>query len=188
MEKKPSHFYLTAFLPLITMALLPLLFHGCWLLLRSDTALAPREAVLVTLFTILGFSCLGHKEARFISPCLPLFHCVAAYSLVALSSVSSRCTGYTWMPNVRREFAKLILAVNVPVALIFLLVHRRGGVKLSNYIRSLPVGEIHSLGVLMPCHEIPWQSNMHRGDLEVDAISGDKGERLWGLICTPSLK
>ena len=170
------------------MALLPLIFHGCWLLLRSDGAPAPREAVLVTLFTISAFSCLTHKEARFISPLLPLFHCIAAYSLASLSSAFPRCTGYAWMPNVRKEFVKLIVAVNIPVALFFLMVHRRGAVKLSNYVRRLPVGEIHSLGVLMPCHDVPWQSNMHRGDLVTDVISGEQGERLWGFACTPTFK
>lgn len=170
------------------MALLPFVILGTWLILRPASATPATEAVLMALATMLAFSGLSHKEPRFISPLLPIFHCVTAYGLTTASAASPNFVAYKCLPNVRKLFVQLILAVNLPVVLFCVLIHQRGTINLSHYVRNVAKGEIKSLGVAMPCHASPWQSYMHRAELELEDYASGYGGRIWGLTCEPPLK
>lgn len=173
----------------MTIALLPLVLLGSWLVFRTGQAVAAREACIVTLGTMLALSLLGHKEPRFISPSLPVMHCMAAHFLISLFNLPLfKSAGYGWLPSVRRYFVQLILIINIPVALCFILVIQRGPITVTHYVRGIPAAEIRSLGFLLPCHTTPWQSFMHRPELEVTDTPSGYGGRMWALTCEPPLQ
>lgn len=184
----PFYAYFLAFVPFLMVALLPFLLYGVWLILRPAHATPAAEATLVTLATMVAFSCLGHKEYRFLGPLLPIFHCVTAYGLVTVSAASSQTSAYSWLPSVRKHYVQLILMGNVPVTLFCILIHQRGTIPLAHFVRNLPKGEVQSLGMAMPCYASPWQSYIHRPEFELEGVPSGYGGRLWSTTCNPPLK
>lgn len=183
----PWHFYVTQALPFDTLALLPFVVHGSWLLLRHSAIQPARTLVYVALATMTALSLLSHKEFRFVQPLLPILHCASAQSLLSLSASRRSEDRYTWMPLMKKPYIKLILGLDIPAACLFIMVHMKGQVTVTNYIRHLPAAEVKSLGFLMPCHSTPWQSHMHRHDLEVRDSRSGYGGYLWALTCEPPL-
>lgn len=187
----PWHFYFTQALPFNMLAMLPFTINGCWLLVRSrSTSLAARTAVWAAFCTTVMLSLLSHKEFRFIQPLLPVLHCATAYSLVNRSKGQRITTSnsYSCLPNVKKIYVKLILYINVPAALFFICIHQKGQVTVTDYIRHSSSGAIRSFGFLMPCHSTPWQSHIHRPDLELPNIESGYGGKLWALTCEPPLE
>lgn len=173
---------------MLTLALLPFTLHGFYITLSQPGNNSAREATWTAIGTIGIFSLIGHKEWRFIQLLLPIYHCSAAHSLITLSTPLSKEEAYAFLPRVKRSLVKLIIAINVPAALYFLLLHQKSQISISNYIRSLPVGEIRSLGFLMGCHSTPWQSHLHRPELERRNLTSGYGGMLWGITCDPPTK
>lgn len=184
---EPWHFYFLQALPMLTLALLPFTIRGCYIILSqpANTRGEAREAIWVAIGTMGIFSFIGHKEWRFVQLLLPIFHCVAAHSLITISRPSPKNEGYPWLPKVKRSVIKMILAVNGPAALYFLLWHQKSQVSIADYVRQLPIGEVRSLGFLMGCHSTPWQSHMHRPELERSNSPSGYGGMLWGITCDP---
>lgn len=150
----PWHFYLFQGLPLMLMGFLPLLLWSLWKFRR--TAL-----VRMCLFVVVGFSCLSHKEFRFIYPLYPVFMVVAALG------------GRNIM-----QHKKLLVAVVVfhaSVAFFFTQINEAGEIRVIEYLRDTP--QVTQVGFLTPCHSTPWHSMLHRRDLESS----------WFLTCEPPL-
>jgi phosphatidylinositol glycan class B len=181
----PFHFYLTQALPFTTMTLLPFVLHGLY---TGSKDAKPRLAATVALATIATYSLLGHKEFRFIYPIIPILHCFAASSLVSLSDPSpatapARPSSFSAF-SIRPSHAALVLASLGP-ALYLTAFHSLAQVKVMDTLRSIPITELRSVGFLVPCHSTPWQSHLHRRDLELDAGGSGDGGRAWFLSCEP---
>ena len=178
------HYYITQALPFDTMAMLPFILHGFYLTYSSEVPVCLRTARNVCLWAMATLSLISHKEFRFIQPLLPILHVLAAHSLVQLNS-QNKANRLTFLPSIRASHARWLVLFNVPAILLFNLVHMRGQVSVSRYLSQLPDTEIKSVGFLMPCHSTPWQSHIHREELEVAGVPSGYGGRLWALTCEP---
>ncbi|KAI8451337.1 hypothetical protein BY996DRAFT_8395861 [Phakopsora pachyrhizi] len=86
--------------------------------------------------------------------------------------------------------------ISIGVGIYFLSFHYLGQVSVMDYLRHRPDQELKSVGFLMPCHSIPWQSHLHKprldpivkrkidGNVEVEEVE----ERMWMLSCEPRIK
>lgn len=187
----PWHFYFTQALPFDTIALLPFVLHGFYLSwTRTDWPKVVVTARNVCLWTVAILSLISHKEFRFIQPLLPIFHILAAASLLQSSKKAkseSEAEPAATGKSIRPRYFWLICLVNIPAILIFNVVHMRGQVDITRYLHNLPSGSIRSLGFLMPCHSTPWQSHLHLPKLEEQGTESGYGGRLWALSCEPPL-
>jgi phosphatidylinositol glycan class B len=149
----PWHYYLSQGLPLLLIGYLPLGIYELW---------ASRHALIVGLIAVVvcAYSLLAHKEVRFIFPLLPLLHVLVGKCICRFS--------------IKGWLMAALIAINVPVALYASLYHQRGVIDVMDYLRHDPA--VTSVGFLMPCHSTPWQSHLHRPD--VDA---------WFLTCEPPI-
>ena len=180
------HFYLTQAIPFDSMALLPFILHGFYM--TAAGAAPVKTARWLSVWTMSVLSLVSHKEFRFIQPLLPILHAFAAYSLVQLANLSrSKTRRSSLLPSIRADHFHLILFINIPAILVFIVIHMRGQAGVVRYLSSIPKTELASLGFLMPCHSTPWQSHLHRYDLEVEGIPSGYGGRLWALTCEPPL-
>lgn len=154
------HYYLSQGLPILLIGYLPWAVLVLWDMRSLYIVRAMGVFVLV-------FSLLAHKEVRFMYPLLPIVHALMAVSLGARTRIvhKSLC-----------KFALLVLFVNVPAAGYFSYIHQRGVIDVVSHIRNNP--SVQGVGFLMPCHSTPWQSHLHRPDL--DATS-------WFLTCEPPI-
>lgn len=174
-----SHFYLTQALPFMTMTMLPFVLHGLWSLPRGSPARTARGVVAVTT---AAYSLLAHKEFRFVHPLLPCVHVFAAYSLVSLGTRSQKpLSGLSARLGIRPSHI-VFLSISLLPAIYLTAFHALGQNTVMDYLRSNP--EVRSVGFLMPCHSTPWQSRLHRADLETTEGSGEGG-RAWFLACEP---
>lgn len=100
----PFHWYLTQGIPVLTFTTFPFLLHGIYLVFFKSQVLgvskrtarwfgsfgerdliALKSLTKVSIFTILVFSLIGHKEFRFLQPLVPIFNLLITYSLMDLS-------------------------------------------------------------------------------------------------------
>lgn len=137
----------------------------------------------VIIWTMGAYSLLGHKEWRFIHPLVPLFHILAAKSLVDRSSSTPAAKSKlkTRRLPVHKAFIGLVLAT-LPVSLWIMLVHCSGPLSVMSFIRNIPEDELQGgvVGLLMPCHSTPGHAYLHRPQLAHDG--------LWALGCEPPLR
>ncbi|KAI5479635.1 GPI mannosyltransferase 3 [Pseudohyphozyma bogoriensis] len=178
----PFHFYLTQALPVTTMTMLPFVLHGLYLSFRDTNNHKARLARTVVFATAGLYSLLGHKEWRFIHPLLPILHVFAANSLVFLAP-PSQPTSASSIPIRTRHLGFLLLAV--PPIIFVSSFHCVAQVSIMDYLRHLPSTEFKSVAFLMPCHSTPWQSHLHRADLEVPGGGSGEGGRAWFIGCEP---
>lgn len=159
------HWYLSQGLPVILTTFLPLFIYGLHKI-YSQPVLHQRvkPLLLLSLWVIVIYSLLPHKEFRFIFPIVPILLMVAAFGLQQIGS--SR-----W----RKRIILLLLATQLPFALYVSLWHQRGVVDVMLWLKGEPT--VKSIGVLMPCHSTPWYSMIH--NKEVD---------MWFLTCEPPLE
>ncbi|KAK9248433.1 Alg9-like mannosyltransferase family-domain-containing protein [Lipomyces tetrasporus] len=150
-------YYFVEALPQLLTVYLPFFFHGIYISRSSTLAHS-------SIFVVVVYSLISHKEVRFIFPLLPIFHIFAAISLSRLRILYR--TTLKWI------FIAFLVLVNVPLALYASTIHQRGVVDVTSYIRTTP--SITSVGFLMPCHSTPWMSHMHRPDATA-----------WFLTCEP---
>ncbi|KAI7903719.1 Alg9-like mannosyltransferase family-domain-containing protein [Cokeromyces recurvatus] len=152
------HWYLTQGIPVILTTFLPFVGFGLY---RMDKAIYDRIKILLglTIWMIIVYSLLPHKEFRFIFPIVPILFIVAAYGLQ-----QSR-----W----RKRWAVLLVLTQIPMAIYFSVWHQRGVMDAMLWIRNEP--SVQSVGVLMPCHSTPWYSIVH------------KNIPMWFLTCEPPL-
>ncbi|XP_050719571.1 GPI mannosyltransferase 3-like [Eriocheir sinensis] len=152
----PWHWYMSQGVPVILAThLLPF----CLALYHQPAR--HQSLMSVILWSLLVYSCLGHKEFRFLLPVLPLCMCMAgdhiAFHLSAHVKRKGRPAGL-W-----RWVVFLCLAVPNACALLYLgLVHQRGPLDVMQVLRA--EAEAHprpDVLFLMPCHSTPYYSHLH---------------------------
>ncbi|ELU03730.1 hypothetical protein CAPTEDRAFT_107850 [Capitella teleta] len=114
--------------------------------------------IKIIAWTVAVYSCLGHKEFRFIFPILPLAMHLSGLYLALLLDVSS------WLPCSKSSFfVTILIAGNLPLALYTSLIHQRGTLDVMRFIYE-ESSRNASLSVvsLMPCHSTPHHGYLHR--------------------------
>lgn len=191
-----THFYFTQAMPFITLTQLPFVIHGFFLPDDGRSGMGVLRWVLG--ITVGVYSLLGHKEFRFIHPLLPILHLFAARSLVDLYTQSSSSQPVRSTVS-KRLSSKLLISRSNILLLLFSLVpavyvtsfHSVAQVGVMDWLRDATRrGEVRSVGMLMPCHSTPWQSHLHRRELEGDEMDGNgggsgEGGRFWFITCEP---
>lgn len=136
------------------------------------------------------YSIIGHKEWRFLHPLVPVAHVLTARWIAGrgkkMWSVGPPIT--VWKDNggqrvkVRTIFGLPPKSWTIPLMIVPIgpivylsLFHERAQHAVIDYIRQAGP-EVTSVGVLMPCHSTPWQSHLHRQDID---------EASWFLTCDP---
>ncbi|KAI7852461.1 Alg9-like mannosyltransferase family-domain-containing protein [Circinella umbellata] len=159
----PWHWYISQGVPVILTTMLPFALYGyrC----TPDKAKDARSLGHLIIWVLGAYSLLSHKEFRFIFPVVPLMLIFVANGL---SNIPTR-----W----RKLSAIALMVTQVPMALYLSLWHQRGVTDVMLWIREQANNSsVHSVGVLMPCHSTPWQSVVHRSDVD-----------MWFLTCEPPL-
>jgi GPI mannosyltransferase 3 len=152
----PWHYYLSQGLPMLLTTYLPFSLHGL-------SSYPISIYTLVISGVILAFSCIAHKEVRFISPLSPLLLVFAGYSISRLPR------------RMKRYLIPGIILVNAGAAYYLTRVHQSGVISVMHHLRN-DIPQNGSVGFLMPCYSTPWQVYLQRSD--VDA---------WKLSCDPPL-
>lgn len=176
-----AHFYLSQALPFLCWTQLPFVFHGA---VRRSASPAESQRIRIVVAAILAMvgvhTALAHKEVRFVQPLLPLLHILAARSLSSFASVDRRL-------GVRRSHLVVLAITTLGPAAYLLRWHCVGQVAVVDALRDMT--DIRSLGFLMPCHSTPWQSRLHRADLEEPSMGGSgTAGRLWFISCEPPIR
>lgn len=151
----PFHYYVSQGLPILLIGYLPLTAYELWISRHTVTG-------RIILFIIVVYSLLSHKEVRFIYPLLPFLHLLLVQATTRFSK---------WK---RAGIVAAMILVNAPVAFYFTQYHQSGVIDVVDYLRHDPT--VESVGFLMPCHSTPWQSHLHRPDIDA-----------WFLTCEPPI-
>ncbi|XP_042229036.1 GPI mannosyltransferase 3-like [Homarus americanus] len=153
----PWHWYLTQGLPAtLTTHLLPFILATLYYPTRH------KELLSVCMWSIFVYSCLGHKEFRFLLPVLPLCLCIAGdYIAFTLASYSKR-TDHSI--RCRSAFVFIFLIVPNLVAALYLgLVHQRGPLDTMTILqKDIERNNNSDILFLMPCHSTPYFSHLHK--------------------------
>ncbi|GAA5810680.1 hypothetical protein MFLAVUS_004106 [Mucor flavus] len=156
------HWYISQGIPVIFTTFLPLLAYGLYCIYRDSKIYNRVKSLLyLSLWVIVVYSLLAHKEFRFIFPIVPILLMITAYGIQQLGSVRWR----------KRTFI-LLVVTQLPLALYLSLWHQRGVMDVMHWLRTQPAT---SVSVLMPCHSTPWYSILH------------KETPMWFLTCEPPL-
>ncbi|SJM84890.1 related to GPI mannosyltransferase 3 [Zygosaccharomyces bailii] len=160
------HFHITQSLPLMLNYNIPLFFLGIWAVCASKQTKAKIwiQVVAVIFFNLLAYSILSHKEFRFIYPLQPLCMAISAFGALKLKQ------DYTI-----KHFTFVIPVISVISAMLLIWYHESGTISVIKYLHGKP--SVDSIGFLMPCHSTPWQSYLHRSDID----------NLWAITCDPPL-
>lgn len=172
----PPQYYLVEALPQLLTTTLPFALIGLWQMLlkkQQSQMFTGRGLALTVLVMLTVLSSIEHKEVRFIYPLLPMMHILAARpaaDFFAPPTFGKRC------------LLAIVLVINVVIAAYAGLVHQRGVIDVTHFLRHeyerdyLPKSLDMTVGFLMPCHSTPWRSHLvHKG---IDA---------WALTCEPPL-
>ncbi|KAG0714147.1 GPI mannosyltransferase 3 [Chionoecetes opilio] len=152
----PWHWYLSQGLPAtLTTHVLPLVAA-----LVSQPS-RHRDLLPVILWSLLVYSCLGHKEFRFLLPLLPLCLCIAGDHIAFHLAAHAKKTGDS--SRLRRTVVFLVLLIPNLTALVYLgLIHQRGPLDTMQILRQeIEVNPRASILFLMPCHSTPYYSHLH---------------------------
>lgn len=178
-------YYFTEGFPLLLTTALPFAFWGIGQEIFPNAAGhikggSSRPAILwilswTVLFISLMLSLISHKEVRFLYPTLPALHTLAAKPLAAFWASKSQFS---------RVVIPFLVLLNIIVALYITLVHQRGVIDVTDYLRYHHETRIAtegplsrtSVGILMPCHSTPWRSHLVHSGIDI-----------WALSCEPPL-
>lgn len=168
------HYYLTQALPILLGPALPFFIAGVWRTAREREN-RTLQALALIFWSTAVYSCLGHKEWRFLHPVLPVMHVFAAKYIV--DAYHSDMPVRSRLELAIRPAHLAVLSVSIPLILYAALFHSSAQIGVMAYLRNLPNTELGSVGFLMPCHSTPGQSHLHRPPpIEV-----------WALGCEPPL-
>lgn len=146
----PWHWYFTQGFAVVIGPHLPFFLHGC--------TIAPKRYRILSaavLWTVVVYSCLPHKEFRFIYPVLPFCMVFCGLSLSRVSHAWQRAAAYS------------LLLTNLLPALYTGLIHQRGSLDVMNHLQTLcDIGSVSTrpqpdILFLMPCHSTPFYSHVH---------------------------
>lgn len=210
----PWHYYLSQGLPLLLFTQLPFAIKGAFYTRHKTigTRIIAHNLASAVTTVLLFFSLLSHKEVRFVQPLLPILHVFTAFGLLEEddahpTSKQKLAPGKYYAPptirprqpvsvRVRSEnnlgvsklWIGLLAATSLAPALYLNRFHSYAQVGVLEHLRGIPSDELRSVGFLMPCHSTPWQSHLHRSDLEDRTLDGSgKAGRLWFITCEPPI-
>ena len=177
--RSPWHFYISQGLPLLLTTSLPFFLQGVRKTVTSGQVSARRLLYLV-VWTVLVFSATGHKEWRFLHPLLPPMLVIASLAFVETGDEQRRRIGKSKRLYRGRILTKRLLFTTIGMlpGLYVMTTHSRAQIGVVAYLRTLDKAEIKSIGFLMPCHSIPWQSHLHQRHLAPPGL-------MWSLGCEP---
>ena len=132
-------YYLTAALPCILLSYAVYFIRG----LR----LAPNYAVRHVLSLVLIYSCLSHKEIRFLMSSVPSVMIICANGMAGTS----------------RRLFKTAIVLQLACALYFSFSFQAGPVACVKWLRTQPY---HEVFFLTPCHSVPWTGFLARFNSE----------------------
>lgn len=168
------HYYLTQAIPILLGPALPFFIVGAWRAMKQRDS-SSMQALALIIWSITIYSCLGHKEWRFLHPILPVMHVLAAKYVVDAYHSNPLIRSRSGLAVSTAHLA--MLCISIPLILYASLFHSSAQISVMEYLRSLPDTQLRSIGFLMPCHSTPGQSHLHRPlPLEV-----------WALGCEPPL-
>lgn len=141
----PPHWYLTNFMPAImNIMIVPLVFG----IMTTSSKL-----LLTTVtFTFFVFSCIGHKEHRFLLLLVPILLCYAAQGMETMV-VKKRS---------KVAFALITIFLNWGATMYLSLVHQTGP---NSVMHHLATSNYDSVTFLTPCHSTPFYSHVHNSGL-----------------------
>jgi phosphatidylinositol glycan class B len=105
------------------------------------------------LFVILSYSLLAHKEFRFIYPLIPLMIIYSSTVLIGKSKI----------------LIVILLMSQFMTGIYFSSIHQRGVISTMEFISS----EFNSENILflMPCHSTPFQSHVHKSNINMTFLT-----------------
>lgn len=158
------HFHFTQSLPLMLNYAIPLFCLGLTFSTpRSDVLTQIRMVIFINLII---YSLLSHKEFRFIYPLQPLLVSISTFGALKLQKNH----------RLNRHLVCLVPSGSAICAFLLCWYHESGTIAVMKYLHDQPV--VDSIGFIMPCHSTPWQSYLHRNDIEM----------LWAITCEPPLR
>ncbi|PRW18326.1 GPI mannosyltransferase 3 [Chlorella sorokiniana] len=166
----PWHWNLSQGLPAVAASLVPLLAAG---LLQAGPE--RRQLGLLAGWSLATYSLPAHKEFRFLLPALQLLmpYCgLAAARMWGQGRSAQKVAGGrgskqrapTGRGSPWRWGALACIALQLPMAAYFLLVHQRAQVGVMRLIEQAAAADPGSTSVLLltPCHATPFYSHVHR--------------------------
>lgn len=176
------HYYLLQALPILLLPSLPLALPAFVDAARGKLGRDARVLAGVIAWGVGVYSLIGHKEWRFCHPIVPVWNVLTAGWLMK-GGKEEWIAGGGGDGEKKRKGVRLpkkswtLLLIFVPLGPVIYL-SRFHGVAQHGVIDWLREAgeEVKSVGVLMPCHSTPWQSHLHREDLD---------EKSWFLTCDP---
>ncbi|KAJ8985666.1 hypothetical protein NQ317_015163 [Molorchus minor] len=153
---QPWYWYLSAGLPAVLgIGMVP--FVLVTIVVVKNRQIHQNELVILgtVVFSVLVYSCLPHKEFRFLLPILPLILHVSSRYLSAWSRKANSL--HIWIAAI------VILIGNAVPAWYFSVVHQRGTLDVMYPLREIALENPKntSLLFLMPCHSTPLYSYLH---------------------------
>lgn len=153
---QPWYWYLYSGLPaLLGFQMLP--FIKAVLVVLKSRKNHPNELALLgtTVFTVVVFSFLGHKEFRFLLPLLPIMLFVSSKYLSAWSRKAN--TFSVWLVSL------ILLTGNILPAWYIGFSHQRGTLDVMDELRHIALKDPENVSFLflMPCHSTPLYSHIH---------------------------
>ena len=149
---------------------------------------ARRQLLIMVSFVIAALSLVSHKEVRFIYPLLPVLHLLAAEGVLDFlrhSKASWRRYRIVNMPRWKKSVLRLLLGINVVIAIYTTRWYQAGVISVIDIIREryetlnmrAHVSDTRlTVGFLMPCHSTPWRSHLVHA-----------GIHAWALSCPPPI-
>ncbi|CAH0553253.1 unnamed protein product [Brassicogethes aeneus] len=152
----PWHWYLSSGIPAIFgINLIP--FVIATIVVLKNRQVYPNELILLgtVVFTVIVYSCLPHKEFRFLLPLLPIVFYISSRFLSSWSRKAN--TILLW------AVAIIIFTGNLGPTWYFSFAHQRGTLDVMDPLREIASNDTsnkHFL-FLMPCHSTPYYSHLH---------------------------
>jgi len=166
----PWHWYLTQGIPVVFFTSTPLVVFGVLRARRYDLC-------LLMVWTVFVYSCLAHKEFRFLFPLLPLaniysgcylFSLVRVVPFKAVRLFGARRSHHRVVLSSGSQGKKqallvlMLIITNIPFAFYASTFHQRGVIDVMYHLRREGLeGRLDSVHLLMPCHSTPLQSHLH---------------------------
>jgi len=181
----PWHYYLFQALPILLLPSLPFALPAFVAAARGKLGSDARVLSGMIGWGLGVYSLIGHKEWRFCHPVVPVWNVLTAGWLMqrgekewVVGGADSKGDGKKKGLRLPRKSWTLMLIL-VPLGSLIYLSRYHGVAQhgVIDWLRASKEGEVKSVGVLMPCHSTPWQSQLHRRDLEEDGS--------WFLTCDP---
>lgn len=155
----PFHFYIFGVIPLFFTAAIPAVFFGYYAYLRDKLAASKDQVpymAILSLFYLLIFSLIAHKEVRFMLPIIPFSALMAGYGLKkwAKTVINKRK-----LQTGTRFIVYIYIFVEVVMGIIFLNLHFRNW-EVPAYLTEKDVAP-HSV-YFMQAVDAPYQIWTHR--------------------------